>query len=229
LKDALGVAVGGTGFLRDHAYTLHLVAEGSSEAELATTMKRLREIGRREGVEIADSVPRVMRSRPFGPVRGMLGRNGERWVPIHAVFPLGDARRVLDANEAFFAEQRGMMQAHGIVYSVMTMTTGHEFFLEPAFYWMYEITPLHAKSLGDEVVKPWRDRPANTEAREAVVKLRQATQRLYAGLGGVSWQVARDYPFIDLLKPETRALLTAVKQAVDPRGLMNPGSLGLAA
>ena len=66
-----------------------------------------------------------------------------------------------------------------------------------------------------------------TATREAVVALRRATQALYAQLGGVSWQVARDYPFIELLQPDTRALLTALKQAVDPRGLMNPGSLGL--
>lgn len=230
IKDALGVAVGGTGFLKDHAYTLHLVVERGDPAELGSAMSRLRDIGsRNKGVEITDSVPRVMRSRPFGPVRGMLGRNGERWVPIHAVFPLGDAQRVLDANEAFFAERRAMLQQQGIVYSVMTMTTGHEFFLEPAFYWMDEITPLHAQSLGEEVVKPWRDRPANPTAREAVIKLRRGTQELYASLGGVSWQVARDYPFIDLLKPETRALLAAVKRAVDPRGLMNPGALGLSA
>jgi D-lactate dehydrogenase (cytochrome) len=94
---------------------------------------------------------------------------------------------------------------------------------------MDEITPLHAKSLGDDVVKPWRDRPANPAARDAVAMLRRATQQLYASLGGVSWQVARDYPFLELLKPETRALLAAVKQAVDPRGLMNPGALGLGA
>lgn len=72
------------------------------------------------------------------------------------------------------------------------------------------------------------DRPPNVAAREAVARLRRETQELYAGLGGVSWQTARDYPFTDLLKPETRALLAALKQAVDPRGLMNPGSLGLA-
>lgn len=229
IKDAISVAVGGTNFLKEHAYTLHLVVERGYEAELASAMARLRKIGNRHGVEIDNAVPRVMRSRPFGPVRGMLGRNGERWVPIHAVFPLGEAKRVLDANEAFFAQQRPMMEREGIVYSVMTMTTGHEFFLEPAFYWMDEITPLHAKSLGDEVVKPWRDRPASPERREAVARLRRATQELYASLGGVSWQVARDYPFLELLKPETRALLLAVKQAVDPRGLMNPGSLGLGA
>lgn len=229
IKDALGVAVGGTNFLKDHAYTLHLVVERGDDDELAGAMKRLREIGGRHGVEITNSVPKVMRSRPFGPVRGMLGKNGERWVPIHAVFPLGDTQRVLDANEAFFADKRAFLQEHGIIYSVMTMTTGHEFFLEPAFYWTDEITPLHVKSLGDDVVKPWRDRPANVASRQAVATLRRETQELYARLGGVSWQVARDYPFQELLKPETRALLAGVKNAVDPRGLMNPGSLGLGA
>ena len=227
VKDALGVAAAGTGFLKAHAFTLHLVIERHDDADLARAMAKVSEIGRRHGTEIDNSVPKVMRARPFGPVRGMLGRNGERWVPIHAVFPLSESTRVLDANDAFFAERRSFMEQHGIVYSVMTMTTGNEFFLEPAFYWMDEITPLHAKSVGEDVVRPWLDRPANPIARAAVVELRQGTQALYASLGGVSWQVARDYPFRDLLLPGTRGLLDAVKQAVDPAGLMNPGALGL--
>lgn len=228
IKDAIGVATAGTGFLMAHNFTLHLVIERRNDAELAGAMAEVSEIGRRLGTEIDNSVPKVMRSRPFSPVRGMLGRNGERWVPIHSVFPLGESQRVLDANDAYFTDQRGFMEQHGIVYSVMTMTTGSEFFLEPAFYWMDEITPLHARSLGEDVVRPWRQRPANPTARAAVAALRQGAQALYASLGGVAWQVARDYPFRDLLQPGTRGLLDAVKQAVDPRGLMNPGALGLA-
>lgn len=226
-KEALSVATAGTAFLKEHNFTLHLVLEGRSATQLREAMEIVRAVGARHGREIENSVPKVMRSKPFGPVRGMLGREGQRWVPIHAIFPLGEAARVVAANDAFFAERREFMERHGIIYSVMSMTVGNNFFLEPAFYWTDEITPLHAASLGEEVVRPWRDRPANPAARQAVAELRRATQELYCGLGGVSWQVARDYPFREILTPETWSLLESVKRALDPQGLMNPGSLGL--
>lgn len=228
LKDAASVAAGGAAFLKAHEYTLHLVLEGRNASELATSMTRARQIGAAHGVEIENSVPKVMRAKPFSPVRGMLGLNGERWVPIHAIFPLGDWKKVVEANDAFFAGRKEFMQRHGIVYSVMTMTVGAEFFLEPAFYWQDEITPLHARSVGEDVVQPWMDREANVATREAVAELRAATQDLYIGLGGVNWQVARDYPFKSVLTPQNWSLLQAIKHAVDPAGLMNPGSLGLA-
>ncbi|MGX8007519.1 hypothetical protein ACVDG8_000160 [Mesorhizobium sp. ORM8.1] len=58
--------------------------------------------------------------------------------------------------------------------------------------------------------------------------LRRKTQELYARLGGISWQAARDYPFREIMKPESFGLLVNLKRAVDPKGLMNPGALGLA-
>ncbi|TYR30526.1 FAD-binding oxidoreductase [Mesorhizobium microcysteis] len=227
VKNAVDVATSGTSFLMKHPYTLHIVTEARNAPELAVNVSTLRAIGERTGKSLPNSVPKVMRSKPFSPVRGMLGLNGERWVPIHAVFPLGDAERVVQANDAYFAERAADMAEHGIVYTIMTMTVGNEFFIEPAFYWMDEITSLHEQSLGAEVVKPWRDRAANPQARDAVARLRRGTQELYASLGGVSWQVARDYPFREILNDSTWSLLCDVKKAVDPRGLMNPGSLGL--
>ncbi len=227
LRDAAKVAAAGTAFLKEHAFTLHLVVEARSASGLAEAVAGVRAAVGSLGTEIENTVPKVMRAKPFGPPRGMLGRDGERWVPVHAVFPLSTATQVCAANDAFFAEQAELMRSHGILYSVMTMTVGAEFFLEPAFYWLDEVTELHARTLGEDVVRPWRSRAANPAAREAVAVLRRGTQELYAALGGVSWQVARDYPFREVLKPETYALLAGVKRALDPRGLMNPGSLGL--
>jgi FAD/FMN-containing dehydrogenase len=229
MKDALAIAGAGTAFLKEHSYTLHLVIEAKTAAELRQSLAVLRDIGARLGTEIDNTIPKVMRAKPFGPVRGMLGLDGQRWVPIHAVFPLGEAERVVRASEAYFAGKRSLMEAHGIVLSHLTMTVGNEFFLEPAFYWYDEITALHALSLGEDIVRPWRDRPANPAARQAVVALRSGCQEVYAELGGVSWQIARDYPFQSILKPETWSLLKDIKHAIDPSGLMNPGSLGLGA
>ncbi len=227
IKDAVGVATTGASYLADHECSLHLVVEGSSVTELAASMAALRAIGKKHGIEIENAAARVMRSRPFNPVRGMLGADGQRWVPIHAVFPLSEAERVVAANAAYFKSQEAMMKEHGIIVSHLTMTVGNEFFLEPAFYWPDEITPLHRKSLGDEVVGPWLSRPANVPAREAVIALRKGTQQLYLSLGGVNWQIGRDYPLQQVMQPESWELLTALKHALDPQGLMNPGSLGL--
>jgi D-lactate dehydrogenase (cytochrome) len=228
LKDAASIVAGGTSFLKAHNFTLHIVTEATSPEALKASLDKLKSIGGTYGTEIENSVPKVMRSKPFSPVRGMLGLNGERWVPIHAVFPLSDAAKAVAANDEYFAAKKDFMEKHGILYSVMSMTVGNEFFLEPAFYWTDEITPLHAQSVGAETVKPWLNRPANPEARNAVAELRRGCQELYASLGGASWQVARDYPFESILTPETWSLAQDIKKALDPRGLMNPGSLGLA-
>ena len=77
------------------------------------------------------------------------------------------------------------------------------------------------------MVGPWLDRPANLPAREAVIALRKGVQQVYLELGGVNWQIGRDYPLQQVMQPATWAMLTAIKSALDPKGLMNPGSLGL--
>ena len=214
--------------IEDHAFTLHLAIEGNTEAALTACVGAARAVGRRHGTEIAGDVPRALRAHPFGPPRGILGRNGERWVPVHAIFPISTTMEVCDASDVFFAAQARFMRDHGILHSVMTMTVGAGFFLEPSFYWLDEITPLHARALGADVVETWLDRPANTKTRQAVITLRRKTQELFAHLGGVSWQAARDYPFREIMKPETYGLLSSLKRAVDPKGLINPGALGLA-
>ena len=69
-------------------------------------------------------------------------------------------------------------------------------------------------------------RPAAPETRDAVASLRRETQELFAGLGGISWQVARDYPFRNQLHDGSWELLARLKAAIDPANRVNPGVLG---
>jgi D-lactate dehydrogenase (cytochrome) len=69
--------------------------------------------------------------------------------------------------------------------------------------------------------------PANPEARAYVDQLKRDLVALYAAHGAAHFQLGRAYPYINRLEPRARALLTALKRDVDPRGLMNPGALGL--
>jgi FAD/FMN-containing dehydrogenase len=60
-----------------------------------------------------------------------------------------------------------------------------------------------------------------------VEELRQKLVALFGEFGAASNQLGKTYPYLDALRPESAELATAVKRALDPEGLMNPGVLGL--
>ncbi|HWM83950.1 MAG TPA: FAD-binding oxidoreductase [Pseudolabrys sp.] len=225
LARAATVLTSGTGFLSKHPYSLHLTIEADTDAQLTERQHAVVALAAADA--LPSSVPQALHANPFGPLRGMLGPDGERWVPVHALFPLSATKDVVTRWEQFVAERAGLLEAHEIQISLLTMTVGYEFFLEPAFYWPDELLPIHHATLGDKLAPAWRARKTNAAAREAVKTLRKETQELFASLGGTSWQIARDYPFREYLDPACWALLEAIKKAVDPRSTINPGSLGI--
>jgi D-lactate dehydrogenase (cytochrome) len=90
---------------------------------------------------------------------------------------LSEAQRVVEENERYFAGKSTFMEEHGIVYSVMSMTSENSFprtcvLLED------EITPAprqeRRRGDGPAVAEP----AANPRAREAVVELRRGCQEL---------------------------------------------------
>ncbi len=226
--NAAKAAVTGAGFLDKHPFTLHLTIEEWGAARLSDRRSEiLGMMARHGGVELPSTVPQALHSTPFGPLRGMLGPDGERWVPVHGIFPLSAATDVVGKWQDFMAGWKAAIEAHGIQISLLTLTVDRQFFLEPAFYWLDEILPIHHAALGDRIEPEWSRRSPRPEARATVVELRSATQQLFASLGGISWQIARDYPFQEHLHPGYRTLLESIKRAVDTRSIINPGSLGL--
>ena len=63
-------------------------------------------------------------------------------------------------------------------------------------------------------------------ATQAALALRKELSALFTRLGCTHVQIGKSYPYLKTREPATLALLNALKTAVDPRHLMNRGSLG---
>lgn len=227
MKNAAKVALSARS-LADYAYSIHLTVEGDNQAVVDARMAAIEKVARDcGGTPTEGAIPKVLRARPFVPLRSVLGFDGQRWVPVHAVLPLSKALEAVQATERFFAERRALMEEHGIVYSPLTSNFYNSFLLEPCFYWYDEILPLHVEVLGEELTRPWRERPARPAARAAVLQMRTELAALYDKLGGIHFQIGRAYAYLDTLEPHSAATVRQLKTLFDPRGLMNPGSLGL--
>jgi FAD/FMN-containing dehydrogenase len=75
--------------------------------------------------------------------------------------------------------------------------------------------------------------PALRFRRSALIRQRSRARggvrgyRLSYARGAAHLQIGRTYAYRDALTPPALGLLRAIKAAVDPLGLMNPGVLGL--
>jgi D-lactate dehydrogenase (cytochrome) len=228
LKAAAGVALAGTDYLAVHPYSIHLALDGDSPAQVNDRLARVAAVAAAYGGKAQPaSVPQVLRAQPFQPLRSVLGYNGDRWVPVHGILPLSQALPAVQAVEALIARHAPAMQQHHIVYSPLTANIDRAFLFEPCFYWPDEIYPLHVDVLGQALTQAWQQRPAAPAARALVRQLWQEVCDCLDGFGAVHFQIGRAYPHLPRLNPANGALLLALKQHLDPRGLMNPGSLGL--
>jgi len=71
--------------------------------------------------------------------------------------------------------------------------------------------------------------PENLAARAFVARLRGELADLFASSGAVSFQIGKFYRYRPSQHASSLALLDALKNDLDPHGLMNPGALGFPA
>jgi len=229
LKAAAGVALTGTGYLGVHPYSIHLALDGDSPAHVDSRLARVAALMQaHQGTAQPGSVPQVLRAQPFQPLRSVLGYNGDRWVPVHGIVPLSRALQAVQAVEALIQRHATAMATHQIVYSPLTANLDRAFLFEPCFYWPDTIKPLHVDVLGATLAAPWLQRPSAPAALALVTQLWHECADCLDAFGAVHFQIGRAYRYRDRLGTPALALVTALKKALDPRGLMNPGSLGLA-
>ena len=229
LKDVARVALAGRGFLDEVNYSMHVGTEAPDQAGVERALSELRRLaGRHGGREVPDSVPKLMRGAKYVSMTSAIGPEGERWLPVHALLPLSEVAEAWAAVTALFDSHAEGFRRHGIEVGVLTAVVGNgAFALEPVFYWPAPRTEYYRGLFDEATLAGFEDFPPNPEGEALVFEVRKQLAALFLARGASHLQVGKTYPYREGVGPAAFALLAAVKRAVDPRGLMNPGALGL--
>ncbi len=222
----LGLAAGGKRFVKDLRYSLHLSVEGNDDDEVTARLEACAEIARAAGgTAIPDAIPRVTRSRPFRPIKALLGPDGERWLPSHGLVRLSDAQAAAALVDAALAARGGEMDRHRVTSSRLTLLCGDSFLIEVHFFWPDRLTAFHLRHVTERQRQLHGAADDNPAARELVRSLRREVVAALQESGAWHLQIGKYYPYQETLEPAQREVLGSLKRALDPRGLMNPGAL----
>ena len=203
--------------------TLHAVVEGFTKEEAKVRANALRSLSAVKGNELDPSLPRFVRENPFTFVANPLNPEGKRQIWTHGIVPYGRAKTSYRKVVAFLDTKYDLLSAHSIDTTISSALAGTGFFLEPVFTWQDSPRDIHRLGMGpiDTALDP------NPAATEIVGKVRQGLRDLFAEMGVAHMQIGKFYAYSETLVTETFSALKGLKAALDPRGLMNPGALGL--
>jgi FAD/FMN-containing dehydrogenase len=230
--DGLGrlarMALAGRRFLSGDVHSVHYVVEGVDRGAARANAAFLRERLVAHGEETANTIPQVVMAMPFAPLYNVLGPRGERWVPVHGILPFSRVEAFRRDLSAYYEANAARMQQHRVTKGAMFMTVGtNGFVYEPVFYWQDARNACHERLVPADYLKSLPAYEPNLAGRALVQEMKQGIVDLFHRHGAAHLQVGKLYPYLRDRDRATVELVRAVKSHLDPRGRMNPGSLGL--
>ena len=229
LKQGAKVALAGRNFIEEKSWSLHFIVEDRTEHAVNERLNLIREIAaKHQANEIENTIPKVLRANPFGPVNNMIGPNGERWAPVHTLVPHSKAMLAYEKTKQVFEQHQEAIDKYhiGIGYLLATVAS-NVFVLEPVFFWPDELNELHYHAIEPQHIKRVKKFSASPEARAAVQAIREDLILSYKNLGGVHMQIGKTYLFQQGISETNFNLLKEIKTLVDPNNRINPTALGL--
>jgi len=210
----------------DAGWTLHATCEAATMPAAQSILDAARKELAGTALEIDNVLPKTLHAKPYS-VRGFLGREGERWVPIHGMVSLGRAVETIDAIERYLEDNAERLAASSITTGYFFSGAGPYVSMEPMFYWPDALDPIHLRYLSDRNRQRFGGREQNDAARRVVWEMRSEIRQIFRDADAVHAQVARYYDYVGSIDKATLQLVETIKGALDPERLINPGSLGL--
>jgi len=218
---------GGRKALSGVTYAMNVSVDGNSEAAVEAALTQIHKIAA-AGQKIPATVPAAIRGTPFLQPNDLLGPKGQRWAPSHGIVPHSRAIALVDAFKAFLAARAAPIKEHGIeVGFVAFAISTNAILFEPMFYWPGARQPYHNRMIDSAYLAKLPNLPPNPAADEAMRQLREDLIAFWAEQGCAHLQIGKTYRYLETRDQNFRDLLEKIKAAVDPGGLVNPGSLGL--
>ncbi|NJR71982.1 MAG: FAD-binding oxidoreductase [Gammaproteobacteria bacterium] len=130
----LGLVKTGRDFVAADKHSAHVALEGRTAGEVTSKVELAKKIFAERGTATENSFPKALRALPFSAPNSMLGPAGERWVPVHGIFPHAIAEAAFSTLQAFFASQQVMLDTHHIRVGYLCTTVAQQAVLiEPVF------------------------------------------------------------------------------------------------
>ena len=226
LISGLKLAVKGRDIVDQQQFSLHITLEGDSTAEVADRVARARKLVEGFGESVEPSIPKMMAANPFAAWNSMLGPQGERWAPVHAIVPHSRSVTVFNALQALFAREQATMDTHGIFIGTLMSSVGAQAaVIEPCIYWPDSHNAFHLRTVDADHRERIGCPGEHLDARAAADKLKRQIADVMRSHGAANLQLGKFYDYRAGRDPAALALLDAIKAQLDPKGLMNPGVL----
>jgi FAD/FMN-containing dehydrogenase len=230
LIDGIRLAKTGKKFLASNRFLLHVTIDDPTDAGAQGKLGEvLRIAAKHGGASIEPSIPRALRAMPFSDFTvSTFADQAQRNLPTHGIFPHSRIGEVASAVQAFFSAREVEMQRHAISAGTIFFAIGaRSICCEPLFYWRDEQLAAHDRREERSALDTLATMPERPAAGDAVDRMRTELVTLFTELGAVHCQIGKSYPYRETRNPDTYALLEWLKKGVDPKGIVNPGALGL--
>ena len=229
LKNAARIALAGRGGLTGNTFVLNVTMDDFSSAGADGKLTIVRRVAaRHHGETITATAPMAMRGTPFTNFNTTDRRTARRGLPMHGLTSHSRAVELGLRTRAAIDAHAEALAAADVLVGVIYFAVGQQMVACEAIpYWHDEEALGHDRvaEVSDlAALARFTERPAATRL---AFDLRADLYAIYRDLGCAHMQIGKSYPWLESRSDGVRALASSFKAAVDPRGLGNPGSLGL--